>query len=328
MAKQTGCSLRIGYAQGVNLSDFILPTGMMNWTIPPNATCEEVDNCHRAQYAYTRGGGPDFRSFRPLLAGIPPFRTPYLPMLPTHEPGLKRTLGSRFAMETAMACATGVLFQLSPSISQYQPNLFSTILPTLRDPTNFVISLYIRTGHTEALQIPERIEQYRGMAERIVQCALYLEQQEHQQHDGGSSMNNSSNNSRSVPNKVVWMLVTDSPFVKTWVMQTYSNSTSNSPRTVLVTQSRGAHTKGSPSTADVAEGFLDWYLIGESNVVVSDHYGPSFGNTASFRTGRPHYKVPKKPTKEEVEKGMGGADADVCRKVEPALEYKGYKATQ
>ncbi|KAI2506714.1 hypothetical protein MHU86_7715 [Fragilaria crotonensis] len=148
-----------------------------------------------------------------------------------------------------------------PSISQYQPNLFSTILPTLRDPTNFVISLYIRTGHTEALQIPERTEQYRGTAERIVQCALYLEQQEHQQQrDGGGNMSNSSNNSRSVPRKVVdagdrLTLCQDMGYAN--LFQQYILL----PRTILVTQSRGAHTKGSPSTADVAEGFLDWYLI-------------------------------------------------------------------
>jgi hypothetical protein len=71
------------------------------------------------------------------------------------------------------------------------------------------------------------------------------------------------------------MLVTDSPFVKTWVTNSYSCSSSVPSRTILVTQSRVAHTKGSPSMTDVAEGFLDWYLIGESNVVVSDHYGPS-----------------------------------------------------
>ena len=100
------------------------------------------------------------------------------------------------------------------------------------------------------------------------------------------------------PQNVVWMLVTNAPLVKSWVTESYSNitnttSTPFSSRTILVTQSRDALTKGSPSTADVAEGFLDWDLIGESDVVVSDDRGPSFGITASFRTGQPHYKVPQ-----------------------------------
>ena len=93
MAKQAGCSLQIGCAQGVNLSHLIISTRMMNWTmIPPNVTCQELDNCHPVQYTYMRGAGPDFGSYQRLLAGIPPsfFRTPYLLILLTLEPGLKR----------------------------------------------------------------------------------------------------------------------------------------------------------------------------------------------------------------------------------------------
>jgi hypothetical protein len=166
------------------------------------------------------------------------------------------------------------------------------------------------------LHIAERTEQYQTQALSIVACALHLEQMEH------NRTSTITDDSSSIPRKVVWMVVTDSQFVKTWVQETYSNDPTNhfpsSRRTILATQSRGAHTKasGQPSTADFAEGFLDWYLIGESDYVISDYEGPSFGNTASFRTARPHYKVPKHdPTP------MTTADA-VCSKVEPSLEYK------
>ena len=320
MAKQAGCSLVINYAEGVNISDVFLPTGIMDWRMPPNFTCHE--HCYRVEYAYPRGGGPDFRnSFRDhgFLAAVPPFRTPYLENVKNHESGLKRTLGPGFAIETTMACAMGTMFQLSPAVVQYQPNLFTTILPTLRDPQALVLALYIRTGHTEHLHIAERTEQYRAQALPIVTCALHLEQMERNRTTGSSATSGRASTSSAVRTshpKVVWMLVTDSQYIKTWIQDTYSKTDSSaSRRTILTTQSRGAHTKASakPSTADFSEGFLDWYLIGESDYVISDHEGPSFGNTASFRTARPHFKVPKDTMTTQV----------LCRKVEPSLEYTG-----
>ena len=60
-------------------------------------------------------------------------------------------------------------------------------------------------------------------------------------------------------------------------------------RRILVTSARGAHTRpegGTVSTADFAEAFIDWYLIGESDAVVASKTY-SFGMTAAFRTARP-----------------------------------------
>jgi hypothetical protein len=37
------------------------------------------------------------------------------------------------------------------------------------------------------------------------------------------------------------------------------------------------------------EAFIDWYLIGESDIVVSDNESPTFGGTASLRTFRPYH---------------------------------------
>lgn len=48
-----------------------------------------------------------------------------------------------------MAYSLASLFHLSPKASQFVPNLFTFILPTLHQDKTFVMSLYIRTGQTE-----------------------------------------------------------------------------------------------------------------------------------------------------------------------------------
>ena len=48
-------------------------------------------------------------------------------------------------------------------------------------------------------------------------------------------------------------------------------------------------TQRDPSTADLAEAVIDWYLVGESDLVVTDSGSPSFGGTAALRTARPLY---------------------------------------
>lgn len=95
------------------------------------------------------------------------------------------------------------------------------------------------------------------------------------------------------------MLATYSPYLKMWVADTYdthNNATAISRRQVVTTKSRGVHTRAtrSPSTIDFGEALVDWYLIGESDFVISDWNSPTFGGTASLRTDRPYYKVPVK----------------------------------
>lgn len=55
-------------------------------------------------------------------------------------------------------------------------------------------------------------------------------------------------------------------------------------------RSGGAQTKQErgPSTADFAEGFIDWFLLGESDFVVAGG-GMSFGDTAVQRSSRQLY---------------------------------------
>ena len=52
---------------------------------------------------------------------------------------------------------------------------------------------------------------------------------------------------------------------------------------------RGVHSRSDrgPSQSDFAEAIVDWYLIGESDLVVMDKSSVSFGGTAALRTARP-----------------------------------------
>jgi len=105
--------------------------------------------------------------------------------------------------------------------------------------------------------------------------------------------------------RVVWMLVTDAPDLKQWICGLYSSqdasvgivadkdhhrsATEVTPREILTTTATGVQTRTgrNPSTEDFAQAFIDWYLIGESDVVVSSSHRHSFGITASLRTARP-----------------------------------------
>jgi len=60
-------------------------------------------------------------------------------------------------------------------------------------------------------------------------------------------------------------------------------------RRVIVTRSRGRHTRLSegPASADFAEAFLDWWLLGECDVVIKNML--SFADTAALRTATPLY---------------------------------------
>lgn len=290
MSKQTGCSFHMVYSKGINITDIMVPTpGIMDWRMSDGYNCHPKNNCSTAWPFYHQGGGPKFADSHSdyYLAAIPNYRNSYgHPKFMGNSSAnadLKRSLGDSFNFDTSMGCAFGSLIQLSPKTIEYEPNLFTTILPTLHDPKHaLVLSLYIRTGRTENLQLEEQMEKYRTQAEHIIDCAKQVEKE-----------NNITEETRnSGQGAVVWMLLTDSQYLKTWIKETYSNDTQ---RIILTTQSRGAHTKvtrsNEASTADFAEAFLDWYLIGEADAVIADFGGPTFGSTASFRTSRPYYKV-------------------------------------
>ena len=188
---------------------------------------------------------------------------------------LQRVLPHGFDVATGVACSLSTLFQLNITGSEaFIPDLYTKIMPRLDQPDAFVMALYMRTHLAERAKRGEKQRQvmegpsYHDHATNIIQCALKLEQQ--------------LNVSRSV-----WMVVTDSPDLK----QHISESNVSSNRDIVTTQSRGTHSRPSrtPSIVDIAEALIDWYLIGESDVVISDKASPTFGGTAALRTARPLY---------------------------------------
>jgi hypothetical protein len=202
---------------------------------------------------------------------------------------------AKFDVELGFACSFNALFQLSPTAIQYQENLFTELLPTLRDRHNLVLTVYVRTGFTDVAAIAE--EKGKTVADentqqRILQakfpimCAQQLEQEFLQEGDF---------------RRVVWMLVTDSQSVKSYVKDEYHDQTIKTatnkatPRIVLTTGSSGKHSRlaRDPSTADFAESMIDWYLIGESDAVVINHRGYTFPTTGALRTNRTVYSSDK-----------------------------------
>jgi hypothetical protein len=171
----------------------------------------------------------------------------------------------------------------------FVPELPTNILPSLHQPNVVVFALYIRTGFADVSATQEesmkqglsnlklrnpKDPSYRDRAENIIQCALQLETQ----HNNASS-------------RFVWMVVSDSQKLKEWIVDKYDTRTTSKKREIVVTQSKGAHSRPSrtPSTKDIAEAIVDWYLIGESDLVITDKQSPTFGGTGALRTARPLY---------------------------------------
>jgi len=298
MSLQTGCRFLLDYGVGIDLSRVLEPRSTwIDWRVPENYNCDRDPYCVLASDRYTDLGGKDKKaavakvSGKDEIASVHNVRTAFkskideslkelsLPDLRKALPGLEL---SSFA-----TCSLRSLFRLSKNAIEFQPNIFSTILPKLHSKHSMSISLYIRTGRTENLGGKEPTAEHREKALPIIECAIHLEE-------------------KYRPTTSTWMIVTDSQYLKRWITDTYTKS--SDVRTVLHTQSTGAHTRATrgPSTVDFAEAFIDWYLIGESDVVIGS--GPSFSDTATLRTKRPYYleergKCLKKEVFEKVEVG-------------------------
>jgi hypothetical protein len=317
MARQAGCSFRMDYGPGVAVHTVLetsRPNQILtnnegegrddegtdirqeNWVVhdPDSFTCLAKDGCFLAQFQYNDQNMWTILEIQNAINASYPLA--YIPCLrhaySTSEPYFKSMGGFRdlqrtipgFQLESSMACSLETLFHLSRKASQYEPNLFTKMLPTLKaNQGSLVLGLYIRTGHTEQLNRPEAGHKYQKLADRICTCAITLE---------------SDQTSRRYQH-VVWTVISDSPWVKSYVQATYTTTNITGggsfgiPRTIVTTQTRGAHTKpqANPTTIDWAEAFLDWYLLGESDYVLGDYSGPTFGDTAAFRTLRPYIKV-------------------------------------
>eukprot|EP00545_Synedropsis_sp_CCMP1620_P000550 CAMPEP_0119016388 /NCGR_PEP_ID=MMETSP1176-20130426/12511_1 /TAXON_ID=265551 /ORGANISM="Synedropsis recta cf, Strain CCMP1620" /LENGTH=526 /DNA_ID=CAMNT_0006969771 /DNA_START=57 /DNA_END=1637 /DNA_ORIENTATION=- len=316
MAQQSGCRFLLDYGPNVTVTQVLEPfAGSIDWRMPSDYNCSDLqNNCHISSGSYIdkntlEAFGEISNNGDKKMAAIPNFRSSYRysvdyvqhRMNSFHD--LEKTLPG-FDLATGMACSLGSLFHLPQSAAQYQPDLFTKLLPTLSSKDVLVIAVYIRTGRTEVYGTRKEGANVgaRSRAKLVVDCALQQER---------ILLASSSKKSR-----VVWMVLTDSQDMKYWVPTNYANANVTTPfgdipREILTTQSRGAHTKASidPSTADFSEAMLDWYLIGESDIVVADSSGPSFGDTAALRTARPYYKVPRP--------GKGS----VCQEMVPVLKW-------
>lgn len=232
-----------------------------------------------------------------LMSSVPDYRYTYLRknlkrgIEPKQFSNLSLAL-PRFDFETGFACTMGNLFHLKPSAAEYEPGLFTRILPTLRQDDAFVMTLYIRTMASEnktGIDVSSLDSKY---TRDVIQCAQQLESQRIEESGENRTFS-----------KVVWLLMTDSPRLKQAVVEAYDGTQINTTkqqhslsRMVLVTGSHGRHTrKQEPRTkeatksshADFAEAVIDWYLIGESDLVIENDW--TFAHTAALRTNRPVY---------------------------------------
>lgn len=303
-AKMRGCQFYIDYGPEVDVQQVLTPykseEGALDWTVPPEFKCT-APKCEQVLK----------QKMLSKTSVIPPRLAPnYRYAYQHHRPAeniyrknfefMHSTLPG-FDLETGMACAFEGIMGLSNTASQFEPDLFTRILPTLRDERNLVMTFYYRTGTSDVMvqqekdpsrpDIPGKL--MLGDFKKSVQCLLEVEKE--------YLSSNSSSYSR-----VVWLLVSDSQFIKQWVTETYPSPNILSytqgndesiekpamPREIMTTTSHGKHTRAArnPSTADFAEGVIDWYLIGESDMVFVNGYSwYSYGVTAALRTHRPLY---------------------------------------
>jgi hypothetical protein len=314
VAQQAGCDFVFDYGPEVEMDSVIVPSSALrdghvsvpntqgpfyNWTVPNGFNCSKEERCFgvphqglekKVSTAIERedvliAETPRYRFAYSNFAGFWINRTDYVDILRT-IPG--------FNLETGMACSLGALFNLSPKAEQFQPDLFGNILPVLRDPGAFVMAVYVRTGLTD---FDAQVEEAKNAS--IASAKYYtsdmLKQKADRVFEGAKSIEDKflTENVNATLSRVVWMVLTDSQEVKQWAHEIFDGKTLEGgvTRKVVTTASRGKHTRThrNPSTADFAEGFLDWYLIGESDVVVS-FGGESYGSTGALRTARPFYK--------------------------------------
>lgn len=277
-ARQAGCKVIFDYGVDVDISQVLEPFpsvhSVLNWTVPHEVKCNE--HCQRS-VSYRVGDW----SGRPNPKLVPYYRHFFtfthdwyyrgdFPHMPQVFPG--------FDIETGMACALGNLFHLSPKAAQFEPSLFTTLLPSLQDPDALVIALYMRTNRADVMAVNELKNEsvkeevrgkYNSTAESFGEMAKCLEEQ---------YLTGLLEPGIDIQ-KVVWIVLSDSPEAKRTVVEAFTNQDANGaipvekqqfknrviPRTVLMTGARGIHVRSfrKPSTDEFAEAFLDWFLIGE-----------------------------------------------------------------
>eukprot|EP00978_Attheya_sp_CCMP212_P015858 scaffold40990_cov56-Attheya_sp.AAC.2 len=296
-----GCQLVLNYGPIVDVSQVLSPVSpRWNWTVPQNAECiqSQILICtpphkiefHRLDVNKTKDSNvvehkeymttPSYRHAFKNYEGFHLHKRKFV-KLSQMLPG--------FDLESGFACIMESLFQPArPHASQFQPDLFSRLLPVLRNPNHLVLALYVRTGRSDFMaraekEGPDFVE--RTSATRV--SPKYMECVKQIEH------NFLLQEGTTKYERVIWLLISDSVPLKNTTMTEYQGQESSTgiPRDVITTSSRGMHTRGArnPSTADFAEGVLDWYLMGETDAVITTAAAYSFGTTAALRTMTPIY---------------------------------------
>lgn len=298
-----GCQLMFDYGPNVDINQVLVPNRAdNNWTIPRGYTsfCNGT-NCSEPRMSSLPRKKRTTKMLTELRKKVPRYRSAYKnsPLMNIYRKKFLDIVKDLpgFRLETGIACSAESLLELSPLASRFEPQLFTHILPTLRDENHLVLTLYYRTGQTDKLVGAEK--QNRSVAsesevklrkdmDAAIPCILETEKAF------------LSNVTRSF-SRVVWLVVSDSPRLKRLINETYASSNLNSlpttptsttiPREIITTQARGIHSKTSrqPSTIDFAEGMIDWYLMGESDIVFVNGRFFTYGTTAALRTNRPLY---------------------------------------
>mmetsp|Transcript_22459 Transcript_22459/g.48780 ORF Transcript_22459/g.48780 Transcript_22459/m.48780 type:complete len:593 (-) Transcript_22459:72-1850(-) len=242
----------------------------------------------------------DDGSLLPQLATVPHYRFQYNPSRDTDEERKAvanlETLMPGFHLDIGMACALGRTIDFAPSASNFAPTLYTHILPTLRDTSNLVIAVYIRTGNTDIMAKLESEQKEAGAVDDDSNKKDFRTDRELRRLDGNSrSLINCAmaieleQLSKGSYSKSIWLVITDSPSVGETTRTTYGGEiVKGIKRELITTGAKGIQTRParSPGTEDWAEAAIDWMLLGESNVIVSAS-GYSFADTGALRTARP-----------------------------------------
>ena len=320
---QLGCHHILDYGPNVNVHSALTQvdtTSYSNWTVPESIMSSGCDsrstqlNCQQASAGWTQRTIPTVRRtvarikagkgqyLAPKTVTIPNYRwsyhASYAPKLLEFLPDLVESSKKGnsnikgFQYESGMACALGSTFMLAETAADHVPALHSQILPALRDSDTLVIALYVRTGRTDDLlrgsdKHSERKDD--AASKPVISCVLQMERELLSTTSGFD--------------KVVWFIATDSPDLGKTIVASYDsadvsvvirgNKNAMIHRRVYTTVSKGLHSKAQvgPKTDAFSEAIIDWFLLGESNVVVTFGSGYTFAHSAALRTARPIYQA-------------------------------------
>jgi hypothetical protein len=225
-----------------------------------------------------------------VVLGVPYYREYYHKgfRARNHQRELERVLPG-FRIEYGFSCAMGALFKLvDPLPVTYKDD---------DDADALVISLYIRTGNTDAmLRGPNRREKVlkSDLLDQFIRCAKTVEQKlllNDKEHAATASKYQS----------IVWQVVSDAPSMKQAIQNEHDGVFVNTidgrqlNRTVRIPPALGKHTRAriQPTTQDFGDATRDWFWLGESHVVIEATAASSavfsFGQLASLRTARTLY---------------------------------------